>query len=146
MHVFQFLIYAGVRTFSLTWNNIGKTVGTQYQVESETGAKQYRTWANAIAVFNRVPGICMTDTNVDELEKAQHIRLQEMLPNHDSWALLKSRMVILAQRTLAKFVPCFHDVKVSQYIPHEFSKESSRKSEIVRNLLPLDKLLNIMCH
>ena len=34
--------------------------------------------AIAIAVFNRVPGICMTETNLNDLEKGQDIRFQLM--------------------------------------------------------------------
>lgn len=47
------------------------------------------------------------------------------------WERLQTRMGILIQRILKKHCAAFEGADVCMHIPHRYSKESSKKSEIV---------------
>ena len=130
----NFLADKHIRTYSIVWDNVGKTVRPAHQIDSKTGARQYKSWANAIAVFNRVPPPTFISDDWEEGISAQKIPVKCLLPSFREWAQLQKRMVILISRTLVANIPYLNhlsDKYVEHHVEHEFSEESKQKSEIV---------------
>ena len=123
-----------LRTFTITWDNVGKSVGPKHQVDSASGAKTYKSWANAIAVFNRIPAPNPIHDDWLETIPAQDIPVQTLLPTFKDWADLQKRMVALISRTLARNIAYLTPLTkkyVEQHVEHEYSLESKMRSEIV---------------
>lgn len=115
---------------------MGKAIG---EMNSETGAKVYRAWANAIAVFNRIPAPFPITDDSQDTTRAMDLPLGVLLPDTEDWTMLMRRMVVLISRTLMAHVPCFKELttQVAKHIDHEHSELSSRKSEVVSKCLLL---------
>jgi hypothetical protein len=121
--------------FCLVWDNTQKLVRTRDSSRS-TGNKML-LWANAFAARNRVQN-CVTSSRATV--KAVNLPITAFLPTHDDYCFLRERMVTMISRILVHHVDYFRrhcSTSVVYHVPHQFSHESSMKSELVLHLREL---------
>ena len=118
------------RGFALCWDNTQQLVQSRDQSRN-TGNKMH-LWANAYAAQNRVDR-----SDLEELElvlQAKDIPLASYLPSNDDSHMLRQRMIHIASRILVKHIPHFQQFyadAVMWHIPHQYSAESSQRSNII---------------
>ncbi|XP_063954348.1 uncharacterized protein LOC129259624 isoform X2 [Lytechinus pictus] len=87
-----------------------------------------RVGANSYAVKNR---ISFRDVENQDTLTASDLPIMTYLPSQDDYEDLRKRMCILVERILKDNLNIFANESVILHIPHEYSKESSQKSEYV---------------
>ncbi|XP_041462410.1 uncharacterized protein LOC121413598 [Lytechinus variegatus] len=90
--------------------------------------KVTRVGANSYAVKNR---ISFHDVENQNTLTASDLPIMTYLPSQDDYEDLRKRMCILVERILKDNLNIFANESVISHIPHEYSKESSQKSEYV---------------
>lgn len=70
-------------------------------------------------------------------KNAIDIPLENFLPAQNDWDFLRRRMTVMVERILTKHIKVLVDYRdvVVQNIPHQYSKYSSKKSNIVNGSL-----------
>ena len=94
-----------------------------------TGADHH--WFHMCAVLDRVDGI---DLDVDEPQAdITSLPLQTLLPSIEECDFLKKEFVVLLLRTLANKLHFLYPYQswIPSHIPHQYSAEASKKSDIV---------------
>ena len=105
-----------------------KQKASQKSVDS-TGADHH--WFHMCAVLDRVDGI---DLDVDEPQAdITSLPLQTFLPSAEDCDFLKKEFAVLLARTLADKLHFLRPYQscISNHILHQYSTESSKKSDIV---------------
>lgn len=124
------LTEVGHAGYAIVWDNVGKLVRRAQNTISSTNV--YAMFANNIMVKHRISFLQMES---DEYTRtlATDIPISTFLPDDDDWSRLTERMNVLVQRILVKSIPNLAGKKeeVCWHIPHQYSEESSKKSEIV---------------
>lgn len=54
----------------------------------------------------------------------------QIVPQHSDWEMLKKTMKVVVLRVLLQHMPVFSECHVVQHLPHTFSKECAKKSNI----------------
>ena len=102
-------------------------------------------WVTHMAVENRVSGnhLPRVKPSTDDLLQLEN---GLCLPSRHEHHLQRENYLTLAERAIAE-LPCFGFLKsvVCKHIPHQYSKQMSEKSEIVRETLqPLNKYIVVI--
>ena len=102
-------------------------------------------WVTHMAVENRVSGnhLPRVKPSTDDLLQLEN---GLCLPSRHEHHLQRENYLTLAERAIAE-LPCFEFLKsvVCKHIPHQYSKQMSEKSEIVRETLqPLNKYIVVI--
>ncbi|XP_070542604.1 uncharacterized protein [Ptychodera flava] len=116
--------------FSLAWDNVQVETTARYQ--STTQQNKMLMWAMAYAAKNRITFRHLD--NEKSTVRACEIPLTTFIPSQDTYTNLRRRMEIIVSRII-----CDHFVHFSTYyadcvpnhVPHDYSLESARKSELV---------------
>ena len=95
-------------------------------------ANMYAMFAMTMLVKNR---ISFKHLNEEEYERREAVTIPaaSFLPGESDWGRLRDRMKILVARILVEHIPALQNNRniVEWHIPHEFSNESNKKSEVV---------------
>ena len=121
----------GAYLYDITFDNLNQKVHVRHH---RKGAHtQQLNMVQAFATRDRVPSGHLSDTE-PTANDVRNITTEQFLPNQKDEEDLKEEMVIMVKRILTKRMKAFNHLedKVVQHIPHEYSKESSLKSHIVR--------------
>lgn len=116
-------------SFEIVMDNLNMVQKTRHKT-LETGNKTHNL-THSIAVQHRV-----TDNTKDAtLPQADILSVhnEAFVPNHEDYEALYADFKVLIQRTLVEHIPAlkdYHDL-VEFHIPHPYSKESSKKSNVV---------------
>jgi len=116
-----------------TTDNINRTVSTLH-VSKTRRPKMMNMTSNAF-VFNRIPQPVDNYFKGKQFAKAQDCPMTAFLPTQDEIKLIERDHKTLIRRVLVKYMNRFKRLSnhpsVIWYIPHKFSEESSKRSEIV---------------
>ena len=85
---------------------------------------------NAYATLERIGSYGLSN-NIPNSERCAMIGVEDLMPTVDDVSLLKEELVVLVCRILSRYVPAFKDVDTIWSIPHQYSEQSARRSEIV---------------
>ena len=113
--------------FKIVFDNIDLTVRPRHTTEERQSLSLHNV--NAYAVKDRVDYSTFSSTR-DQKED----NLYAILPSEEDYQSLKERFIVYVSRIMVKYIKFFHDdfqTLVQQQIPHKFSKEMSKKSEVV---------------
>jgi hypothetical protein len=88
-------------------------------------------WALAFAVNNRISTNDLDED--DSIVRCEEIPIAQYLPQESDLEEIHSRMVVLVERILCKYLDCFKELEGESNKPilHEYSKESCCKSDVV---------------
>ena len=115
------------------WDNVGKKMVRHKQ--SEDKSNPYQMFAMTLMVRNRISVTHLVDPQFRAVP-ATTLPLNVVLPKPDDWNCLRERMVVMVSRSLRENIPSLKDIKVSEHIAHEHSKESAKRSDVVRVRIP----------
>ena len=93
-------------------------------------------WTHHLAIRDRV--VTTDPTPCLEAAKGQckiaDLELSELLPSSETNLAVENDFVVLVSRMVVKFLPAFHMFRdaVIHHIPHKYSEEMARKSDVVR--------------
>ena len=112
---------------------IGDNVDLKQKASQQSldGAGADHHWFHTCAVLDRVDGI---DLDVDEPQAdITSLPLQMFLPSAVDCDSLKKEFAVLLSRTLTDKLHFLHPYQscIPNHIPHQYSAESSKKSDIV---------------
>ncbi|CAG2248808.1 unnamed protein product [Mytilus edulis] len=113
--------------FSLCWDNVQKLSIARHKCDGTDN--KMMLWALSFATRNRIGFLNLDD--FDETVPAKDIPLHNFLPMDSDLERLHTRMGIRIQRIRKKHCAAFEVADVCMHMPHRYSKESSKKSEIV---------------
>ena len=112
--------------YKLVFDNIDKTIKPRFMTqESQTTTIHY---VQAYAVKDRIDY-----SSIDDEQKSE-TNLYTILPDSEDYCLLKERFVVHVSRVITTYLDFFReDFKglTQRHIPHRYSTEMCRKSEIV---------------
>ncbi|XP_052217447.1 uncharacterized protein LOC127835183 [Dreissena polymorpha] len=112
--------------FSVCWDNVQKMSVARHQ--SRHSGNKMLLWANCFATLDRI-SFTSSSCSWEETVPASSIDLKTFLPSDEDWKQLRSRMELIVARTLASILDL--DIPVQQHLPHKYSTESAKKSEVV---------------
>ena len=120
---------ANTVTYKLVGDNIDKNVKPR-EMRSNVQTRSLH-YFHTYAVRDRVD-MSQYSSNSGNVDFG-NIHLQEVLPTCRDEVALRDNFAILVGRILAKYMPFFGTLakNLERHIPHEFSTEMSRKSEVV---------------
>ena len=85
---------------------------------------------NAYATLERV-GTCGLSNTLPNSEQVAEITVKNLLPMDEDDNLLKDELTIMVTRILSTYMDVFRTTETTWSIQHQFSEESTHKSEIV---------------
>lgn len=114
----------------MVWDNTQLNARPRHYGKDSKATKHI--WANAFAAKNRVQ-VPSTESS-DSIIAAKDLPLTTFLPSEDDRKHLRSRMETIVSRVITMHISHFNKhyrSLVNWHIPHQFSKESAQKSELV---------------
>lgn len=125
------LFYIG-KFYSIVWDNTQKLVSRRDQ--SRDKKNNMMLWANAYAAQSRVG---FNDPLTNTTVPASEIPLTSYLPNTNDYEWLVDRMALMVGRVVCRHIAFFKDhmKNIPTHIPHDYTMESSYKSDLVRHLI-----------
>ena len=121
--------------YKLVGDNIDKTVRPRH--ETLKHHNQSLHYFQSYAVRDRVDLGLFSD----ELPQADPSTFSPelLLPSQEDLDCMLKNFTILVTRVLVKYMPCFQKftAKIVQHIPHKFSAEMTKKSQVVSHMLRL---------
>ena len=115
--------------YKLVFDNIDKTVKPRHmRIDSQTKSLHY---VQAYAVKDRIDYSC----EASERNRDSEVNLYDILPSAHDYQKLKNNFAVHVSRVITSHLDFFkEDFKglSQQHIQHKYSKEMSKKSEIVR--------------
>ena len=130
------LLGAGILFFSLQFfvvRLVGDNIDHELhaRIQAKEHSNQSIHWTHQYAIRDSVTDPLLDNTKPQK--SLDDLQLVELLPTPDVQARLKRSWAILVSRVLTKHLKEFQFLRkvVINHIPHPFSSESSKKSEIV---------------
>ena len=118
--------------FKIVFDNIDLTVRPHHTTEEWQSLSLHNV--NAYAVKD-----CVDDSTFSDTRDQKEDNLYAILPSEEDNQSLKERFIVYVSRIMVKYIKFFHDdfqTLVQQHIPHQFSKEMSKKSEVLSETCP----------
>lgn len=115
--------------FRIVGDNIDHTVHAR--IQSKENTNQSLHWTHQYAILGRANDSCLDNTM--PRKQIKDIEPADLLLRREVKQRLKNRWAILVSRVVCKYIHPFkylHDV-VLYHIPHTYSNEMTKKSEIV---------------
>lgn len=117
---------SAIAGYKLEFDNLDKNVKPRFmRYDSQTVSLHY---VQVYAVKDRI------DYSIFSSEKPTTMNLYDVLPTSDDYELLKQNFTVLVSRIIHSHLPFFgEDFKglVKKHIPHKYSAEMCKKSEVV---------------
>jgi len=113
--------------FKIVFDNIDLTVRPRHSTEERQSLSLHNV--NAFAVKDRINYSTFSSTR-----ERKEDYLYSILPNDEDYQSLKERFIIHVSRIIVKYMNFFKEDfqnLIQRHIPHQFSKEMSKKSEVV---------------
>ena len=128
---FKFILFVVSRppSYAIIWDNTQKMV--QARNQSKESTNKMLLWANSYAARNRVT-VDIPDV-IGSTIPALEIPVSSFFPSIDDTSFLRHRMSVIISRIIVEHVPFFSDIShlVDWHIEHQYSDESSLKTELV---------------
>ena len=122
-------LYYFLELYQIIGDNVDLKQKASRQSLDSTGADHH--WFHMCAILDRVDGI---DLDIDEPQAdITSLPLQTFLPSTEDCDFLKKEFVVLLSRTLTDKLRFLHPYQscVPIHIPHRYSAEASKKSDVV---------------
>lgn len=137
--------YVGKPSFSICFDNVNQKTTVRHQTRDKRN-KMFNM-VQAYAALDRINSLHLSDESPSP-EDVLSIPLHKLLPCEMDEVDLRSQMTVIVERIFCSHIPFFNEVrdKVKWHIHHQYSVESTRKSEMVNSLIfNLDIVLYEKC-
>lgn len=115
--------------FDITFDNVNQRTNTLHFKRGKTNLQL--NMAQAFATKERIGTGGMSDA-MPSAEDIRGIKLESILPSENDFLELKQEMGTICMQIICSNIEEFQEVPVCLSIEHQYTRHSSRKSEMVR--------------